>query len=207
MIITAKQVYESRLRTRDNRTALLRDVLFDDRSWSVRYLVARLRHLFGHEDVLLSPEQLGDTAWPTGELHTSLSMVEVEAAPRLLSDPPVAKQGELKVSRMVAWEAYWTGLFDRFTDFGDPHLRNTRAVTGHRVYGLDSEAGFIDNFVLDDQDWRVRYLIVRLGKHLSSRRVMVDPNLVDSINWEGHGVWIHLPKKSIEQCQEFVASS
>ena len=51
---------------------------------------------------------------------------------------------------------------------------------------MDSEAGFIDNFVIDDQDWTIRYLVVRLGKHVNSRRVMVDPHLVDSISWENH---------------------
>ncbi len=204
MILTANRIYGSRLKTRDGGDVAVRDLLFDDRTWRVRHLVVRPRHLFHREEVLLTPEQIDDAAWSTGVLHTPLSTTGVMAAPRLLSNPPVAKQGELKALRMIAWEAYWTGLFDRETDFGDPHLRNTRAVTGHRVYGLDSEVGFIDNFIVDDQDWTIRYLVVRLGKRQDSRRVMVDPHLVDSISWETHGVWIHLPKESIQRCDEFV---
>ena len=207
MIITANRVYGSQLNTSDGETTMVRDLLFDDQTWRMRYLVVRLRHLLSREDILLTPEQIEDTAWSAGRLQTPLSMTEVKAAPRLLADPPVAKQGELKAARMIAWEAYWTGLFDRMTDFGDPHLRNTRAVTGHRVYGLDSEAGFIDNFVVDDQDWTIRYLVVRLRKRIDSRRVMVDPRVVDSISWESHGVWVHLPTEAIERCDEFVAST
>lgn len=207
MIITANRVYGSRLNTRDGKSAVVHDLLFDDRTWRARYLVVRLQHLFSREDVLLSPEHLEGAVWSDGELQTPLSLAEVNALPRLLSDPPVAKQGELKAARIIAWEAYWTGIFDRMTDFGDPHLRNTRAVAGHQVFGLDSEVGFIDNVIVDDRNWTVRYLVVRLGKPLDSRRVMVDPHLVDSISWENHAVWIHLPKESIRRCEEFVVPS
>jgi hypothetical protein len=135
-------------------------------------------------------------------------MAEVRSLPRLSSNPSVAnKQEVLKAARMIAWEAYWTGLFDRFTDFGDLHLRNTRAVTGHQAFSLDGEVGFIDNFVIDDQDWTIRYSVVRLGKRKCSRRVMIDPHLVDSKSWECRGVWVHLPKESIELRDEFVALS
>ncbi len=49
--------------------------------------------------------------------------------------------------------------------------------------------------------------LVRVYDAPNSRLLMVDPHLVDSISWENHGVWIHLPKESIEQCEEFVASN
>lgn len=206
MIITVNRAYGIRLNTSDGQCARVKDLLFDDRTWRIRFLVVKLGHFLSRRVVLLTPEQIENAAWSSGALQTPLTMAEVKAAPRLLSSPPVAKQAELEASRMIAWEAYWTGLFDRLSNFGDPHLRNTRAVTGHHVFGLDNEVGFIDNFVVDDQDWRVRYLVVRLGKHRNSRRVMVDPHLVDSISWESHSVRIHLPETSIERCEEFVSS-
>ena len=207
MIVTTNRVYGSRLNTCDDEHVIVQDLLFDDRTWCVRYLVVRLRHLLIREDFLLTPEQIENTTPSVESFQTRLSVAEVRSLPRLLSNPSVAKQEELKAARMIAWEAYWTGLFDRFTDFGDPHLRNTRAVTGHQAFSLDGEVGFIDNFVVDDQDWTIRYLVVRLGKRKSSRRVMIDPQLVDSISWESHGVWVHLPKEAIERCDEFVAST
>ncbi len=205
MIVTANRVYGSRLTTCDDKCAQVHDLLFDDRSWRVHYLVARLRQFLSHKDVLLTPEQIEDAVWSARAVRTPLSLIEVQSAPGLLSHPPVAKQGELEAARMIAWEAYWTGLFNRVPNFGDPHLRNTRAVTGHRVFGLDSEVGRIDNFVVDDQDWIIRYLVVRLGRYDDSRRVMVDPHLVDAISWQNHSVSIHLAKESIERCDEFVA--
>ena len=205
MIVTANRVYGSRLATSDGNHAGVRDLLFDDRAWHIRHLVVRLRHFLSWEDVLLTSEQIESADWSSGTLQTPLLLAEVTKAPTLLSNPPVAKQEELKAARMIAWEAYWTGLFNRLPDFGDPHIRNTRAVTGHRVFGVDSEVGFIDNFVIDDQGWKIRYVVVRLGRRRSGRRVMVDPHLVDAISWQDHSVWIHLPRESIERCDEFVA--
>ena len=207
MIVTAGRMYGGQLSTRDGESVVVDDLLFDDRTWRVRYLAVRLGRFFGREDALLSPGEIANAAGFSEALRTRLSLSELQAAPRLLSDPPVAKQGELEAARMIAWEAYWTGLLDRVSDAGDPHLRNTRAVTGHRVIGVDCEAGRIDNFVIDDQDWSIRYLVVRLGRLRADRRVMVDPHWVDAISWQDHSVWLDLPKQSIEQCDEFVATS
>jgi hypothetical protein len=101
------------------------------------------------------------------------------------------------------WDAYWSGVLDRLPA-GDPHLRNTRAVTGHHVLGVDAEAGYVDNFVIDDAGWLVRYLVVRIGGRRSAKRVLLEPRWVDSIVWEDRGVHIHLPKAEIEHGREFL---
>lgn len=205
MIITATQVWGCRLHTSDGKQARVRDLLFDDRTWRIEYIVVKLPHLLA-EDVLLRPSQTSGTAWASRALETPLSMDEVRAAPALLSNPPVAKQGELATVQMVAWEAYWTGLFDRMPKFGDPHLRNMGAITGHRVLGIDSKVGWIDNFVIDDEDWSVRYLVVRLGPRRNGRRVVVEPEVVGTISWPTRSVSLKLPRDAIVQCEDFVGT-
>lgn len=206
MVFTANRLCGHQLITSDAKKAEVRDLIFDDQTWAVRYLVVRVRRLLNHDDFLLRPGQMEAEDWSAFGLRTPLSLNEIAAAPTLLTCPPVAKQGELEAARIIAWEAYWTGLFDRLTQFGDPHLRNVQAVMGHRVFGMDREVGRMDNFVIDDDGWIVRYLVVRLGSRPDPRRVMVDPHLVDAISWQDRSVWIRLPKESIEECEEFSVS-
>ena len=43
---------------------------------------------------------------------------------------------------------------------GDPNLRSMAAVNGYHVEATDGSIGHIENFVIDDVSWDVRYLIV-----------------------------------------------
>ena len=43
---------------------------------------------------------------------------------------------------------------------GDPDLRSTNDVSGHHVEALDGEIGHVEDFLIDDQTWAIRYLIV-----------------------------------------------
>jgi hypothetical protein len=59
--------------------------------------------------------------------------------------------------------------------------------------------------VIEDAEWRIRYLVVRMGRRRSGKRVVVEPRWVDSIVWKDRGGHIHLPKAQIEHGREFVA--
>lgn len=45
----------------------------------------------------------------------------------------------------------------------DPRLRRIYGVSGHDIQTLDGELGHVEDFVIDDQTWAIRYLIV--GTH------------------------------------------
>jgi hypothetical protein len=42
----------------------------------------------------------------------------------------------------------------------DPHLRSTKDVTGRTIQAQDGEIGHVSDFVVDEEDWAIRYLIV-----------------------------------------------
>ena len=43
---------------------------------------------------------------------------------------------------------------------GDPHLRSIAAVTGYHIHASDGHIGHIENFLIDDVSWGIRYLII-----------------------------------------------
>jgi len=42
----------------------------------------------------------------------------------------------------------------------DRHLRSTKEVTGYQFGALDGEIGHVDDFIVDDETWAIRYLVV-----------------------------------------------
>jgi hypothetical protein len=202
MIITANQVYGVSGRCTDGFQAKLDDLLFDDRSWNITFVVIRYGGWLNRQRVLVTPADIAGAEWSAGRLHLDLSRDQLQTAPCLESHPPVALRRSYEL-QAVAWDAYWSGVLDRDPD-ADPHLRNTRAVTGHHVLGVDAEAGCVDNFVIDDGQWLIRYLVVRIGRGRNAKRVVLEPRWVDSVVWEQRAVHIHLPKAEIEHGREFI---
>jgi hypothetical protein len=200
MIITANQTNGMAAKCSDGFLGHVDDLLFDDRSWKVEFIVVRFGGWFNRQRGLVLPFDVQSAEWAAGCLNLRLTQDQLRAAPILESHPPVAMQ-KLRETQIVAWDGYWSGVLDQLP--ADPHLRNTRAVTGHRVRGLDANVGYVDNFVIDDDQWIIRYLVVRMGRSSSAKRVLVEPRWVDSIIWERRGVHIHLPKTEIEHSQEF----
>ena len=42
----------------------------------------------------------------------------------------------------------------------DPHLCGTRHVSGYVIQTSDAEIGHVENFIIDDEMWAIRYLII-----------------------------------------------
>src|SRR5579862_7068942 len=131
------------------------DCLFDDVSWTARYVVIHTGgRLFGRK-VLVSPEFL--SLEPSrGELHTTLDPERIGASPGAGEHPPVARQREQPLTSgrgrvrhpslrnasgsMTAAPAadgrQTPTTFDRRTD---PHLRSVHEVIGYHVAARDGD--------------------------------------------------------------------
>jgi sporulation protein YlmC with PRC-barrel domain len=57
----------------------------------------------------------------------------------------------------------------------DPHLRSCSAVIGYHIHAIDGEVGHVDGFLIDDESWAIRYLVIK-GVHWPDRTVTVDLN-------------------------------
>jgi len=42
----------------------------------------------------------------------------------------------------------------------DPHLRSTDEVSGYHIQAADGEIGHVEDFVIDDETWAIRYMVV-----------------------------------------------
>jgi hypothetical protein len=65
----------------------------------------------------------------------------------------------------------------------DPHLRSVNEVTGYRIHAVDGEIGHIENLMLDDADWSVRYVVVDTRNWWFGQHVLISPIAVKSVDW------------------------
>ena len=101
--------------SRDGDIGRIRDFYFDDRHWTIRYLVAEPGGWLAHRKVLISPYALrgvsSDDRSDAGSIAVDLTRKQIEDSPPLDSDEPVSRQFEEMDHGYFAWPTYWSGLY------------------------------------------------------------------------------------------------
>ena len=159
----------------------MKEFYFDDRHWTIRYLVADTGNWLTGRQVLISPYALNSVMNSEHQISVALTKKQIENSPSLDSHKPVSRQFEEDYYGYYGWPTYWSGSsvwgdhpyiernrnkwgeFTKGAKVWDRHLRSTREVTGYHLQALDGEIGHLEDFVLDDETWAIRYLIVNTG--------------------------------------------
>jgi len=221
MLRSLKTMFGYELRASDGAIGKADDFLFDAVAWFVRYLVADTGGWLTGRQVLLSPLVLG---WADAESKTfdvGLTREQVEASPPIDRDMPVSRQMEAELHRHYDWVPYWQSPFpfagtsaavaarsiapdvDADEAQGDPNLHSVREVTGYHIYATDGDIGHVDDFIVEDDSWAVRYLVVDTGNWLPGKKVLLVPSWVQQVNWLERAVYIDLKRESIRNSPEF----
>lgn len=85
---------------------------------------------------------------------------------------------------------------------GDPHLRSARVVSGYDIHAVDGEIGHVTDYLVDDKDWVIRYLLVDTRDWLPGRTVLVSPQWIERVDWSETAVHVTLTRAEIETSPE-----
>ncbi len=88
----------------------------------------------------------------------------------------------------------------------DSHLRSCKTVLGYRIEATDGEIGHVENMLVDDQSWAIRYLIVNTSNWWGGHQVLIAPPWISQVNWPDATVSIDLPRESIKNSPPYDAA-
>lgn len=218
-LIRAKEMTDFKVMSLDGPVGHARDFYFDDQNWGLRYLVVDTEKLFTTKDVLLSPQSFESLDMEKKELRLRLSADAVSRAPRVETAMPVSRQNEMELNKYYGWTPYWAPFWG-ITSIGisaemmaahafskrrperkksDPHLRSMNEVRGYRFVTPQGEMGHLDDFVLDDTDWLVHYLVVDTRNWWPGKKTLIWPFWCDNIDWADSKIYLKLSKETIEK--------
>jgi sporulation protein YlmC with PRC-barrel domain len=197
---------------------------FDDETWAVRYLVVQTGSWLLGQKVLISPFAVRETPWADQAVAVSLSREQVKNSPPIDTARPVSRQHEIGYHRYYGYPYYWVGpglwgagaypvltpgVEDRLAQAqhgaraDDSHLRDASAVRGHHILATDGQIGHIDDFLIDDRSWAIRYLVVDTSNWIGGRRVLIAPDWVDAVSWEGATVQVRLSRAAVRASPDY----
>jgi len=221
MLINVKTITGYTLDSLDGEIGKVNEFYFDDRHWTIRYLVADTGNWLTGRLVLISPYALVEAAREEQHVEVNLTKIQIENSPSLDSDKPVSRQFEEAYYGYYRWPAYWDGpyVWGVYPNFvrdseqwreraqgekkWDSHLRNTGEVTGYHIQGADGEIGHVSDFVIDDATWTIRYLVIDTRNWWPGTKVLVSTSWVDGVSWSESKVFVNLTLEAIRQSPEY----
>lgn len=90
---------------------------------------------------------------------------------------------------------------------GDPHLRSTSEVIRYHIEAADGAIGHLDDFLIDDAAWHIRYLVIDTLNWWPGKKVIVAPGWIREVSWTDSKVLIDLSRASIKGSPEYDPSN
>jgi len=186
------------IRAIDGTIGRVEDCYFDDRAWVIRHLEVDAGTWLSSRKVLLSPTSIGRSNGAEKVLRVALTTEQVKNSPDIDTARPVSRQHEV--------EAYARAGSKQRSE-NDPHLRSCRAVLRYRVHASNGDVGHVEDMLIDDQTWAIRYLVVNTSNWWLGDRVLIAPQWIQGIRWSDSKVTVRMTRHAIEGAPAYEAGA
>ncbi len=77
-------------------------------------------------------------------------------------------------------------------------LRSLKDLEGYTVNASDGDVGSVVDFLVEDERWTIRYLVVETGGFFNERRVLISPVSFGKVEWSTRRVDLTLTRDKIK---------
>ncbi|MFC0557605.1 PRC-barrel domain containing protein [Halalkalibacter alkalisediminis] len=206
----------------DGELGKIKDLYFDSDNWVIRYMVIDTQKWLPGRKVLVSPSSFDRVDVKNKKISIFASKQQIESSPTIEEHQPLSRKNEIDLHQYYGWSPYWIGsgltgmghvptavelreesLPYQDYDEADPSLRSVSKIkgqlTGFKVFGIDSKLGNVIDFAIDDHSWAIHSLIVDTGTWLPGRKVALDTDAIESIDWVNKEFKTNLTSEDVER--------
>jgi hypothetical protein len=212
----------------DGEIGEIDEFYFDDHTWKIRYFVVDCGTWLTSKRVLLSPHSIIGFDKDKKQVRFDLTKEKIKNAPGIDTDKPVSRQHETDLAGYYGWPAYWLGngmemmpayvpvapippanLKDIMKNTAekeekwDPHLRSTSEVIGYNIRLTDGELGHAEDFIFEESDLGIRYLVIDTKNILPGKKVLIALPWIKDIIWEESIINVDLEKEIIKSSPDY----
>lgn len=231
MLWNASKIKGYAVAASDGDIGTVSDLLFDDRSWQIRWLVVDTGTWFTERKVLLPTSALGHADGRTETFSVKLTRQQVKDSPDIDTARPVSRQAETDIYGYYGWNPYWGGGLSA-GGFGtgmttplleptpetqrvhreaveaqhgndDPNLRSIDAVEGYYIKATDGDIGHVEDMLVDEADWSIHYLVIDTKNWWPGKKVLISPRSARDINWSDKTVALNVNREHVKNSPEY----
>jgi len=221
MLIKTNALKGYTLKSLDGDMGSASEFYFDDQFWTIRYFVVNPGSWLFGKKVLVSPYSVKGIDSAEEKVSVFLTKKQIEESPSIDTHEPISRHYEDTFNGYYGFPDYWGGPYvwgnypyierdsSKWNVVGlkekgwDRHLRSTQEVTGYHIGAIDGEIGHVDDFIVDDKTWMVRYLVVSTKNWWPGKRVLISPKWIEKVSWEEREVAVGLSRETIKDAPEY----
>lgn len=224
MLYSTDHIHGFTLSAQDDELGRVEDIYFDDEKWTLRYLVANTKKWLPGKSVLIPPAALNAINMDDKYFDVNLTKQQVKDSPDIDAHKPISRQHERELLTYYGFVPYWglTGLWgegsypkdiskreNETEEIETPatneeaHLRSAVEVIGYSIQATDSEFGYVEDFILEEDTWRIRYIVVNTKSFWFGKKILISPNWITKVDWDTRKVYINLSKDKIKSGPEY----
>ncbi len=216
----------------DGEIGKVKDFYFDDKTWTIRYLVVETGNWLLGRKVLISPQALSTPDWQGEIFPVNLTMEQIKTSPDIDSEKPVSRQEELALYAHYPWSNYWgpgewmagmgtSGMMTASAlpleeairqdyhipgaDSNDPHLRSTDSLKGYKIKAIDGVIGDVEDFIIDEATWKVVFMVVDTGNWFPGKKVVISPRWISDIKWDDSEIVVNATVDQVKSSPKYDA--
>ena len=226
MLHLARKVCGATIRAADGDIGTLEDFYFEEGRWTVRYLLVDTGRWMSGKKVLLSPMSVVGE-WNAEQVRVSLNKQQVWDSPAFDPQGPFSHDHETQVLGHFGYPYYWgaSGVWGTF-DYPaalltassvsaadsarregiNPESRNLRSTnksTGYHVQATDGEIGHVDDFLIGEESWRIRYLLVDTSNWIGGKSVIVSAEAIQRTDSERAKLHVGVTREAVKHSPSF----
>ncbi len=228
MLYDLRDLFEYAVQGKDEELGHVHDFYFHDQRWEALYLIIDTGPWFLGEKTLAAIEGVEMPIQEDQLLPVDMTKEEVQGSPSIDVTQPISERQLAELHAHYNW-AHLGGPIvqpplayvppgalaepeikppaapaeDTQQPEPTPYLRSAREVMGYHVHARDGEIGHLESFLVNPQDWYLRYAIIDTRNWLPGRKVLVSPVWIEEIRWAEQTVYVELKKETIKNSPEY----
>ncbi|MEP7156198.1 MAG: PRC-barrel domain containing protein [Betaproteobacteria bacterium] len=235
MLKILSHLTHSTITATDGDIGHVKAAFFDDKSWTIRYLVVNTETWLPGRDVLISPYSVKQPLASDKRIDVALTRQKVIDSPDIDTQQPVSRQHEREYSNYYAFPEYWYGggiwgagaypllaayplsadeiaaakaVKQHDLDHADVHLRSSVKVSGYNIQATDDSIGHVKDFIYDDESWEIPYLVVDTRNWWpGGKKVLIASHWIDRVDWDTSSVFVSLTRAEVRNSPEYEEST
>lgn len=232
MLWSLNDLLGHKLDATDGEIGSLHDLLFDQTTSRIRYAVVDTGEWLPGKKVLIAPAVLGQPRSDASLVPVALTRQQIESSPPFEHEERITRADERRLHEHYGWEPYWDrpmapaavpfwgtgvvgpGLSEAPTRPIDetrtvskldeePNLQSAGDVVGYYIEARDDDIGHVEDLLIEDESWTLRYIVVDTRNWLPGKQVVVSPQWLSWVSWSERKIGLDLPRDRIENSPEY----
>src|SRR5262245_54727754 len=84
-------------------------------------------------------------------------------------------------------------------------LRAASHLKGASIAATDGDIGHVEDFLVDDVEWAIRYMIVDTRNWWPGKKVIVSPDWINRVSWPDSRVYVDMSREGVRTAPEYDA--